>query len=140
MIGDSSLASYTVSCDVLLTQAGTSAGLIGRVTGVSGPQVGDFNGYVFDVSSTGAWKLTKNDKTASSIVTLASGTAAALGTGRWHRVSLSLHGATITAAVDGQQVTSLTDSSWGAGPAGIEAGAFARTWPQAQYSNLSITS
>ena len=139
VIGDSSLADYTVSCDVLLTQAGTSAGLIGRFSGMSGPQVGQFNGYVFDVSSTGAWKLIKNDKTAGSMATLASGTVAALGTGSWHRLSLTLHGSAITAAVDGRQVTSLTDSSWTAGPAGLEAGAFTRGWPQVQYGNLSVT-
>jgi hypothetical protein len=123
----------------MLTQAGTSAGLIGRVSGISGPQVGDFNGYVFDVSSTGAWKLIKNDKTSSGIVTLAAGTGAALGTGRWHRLSLALHGSTITASVDGQQVTSVTQASWGSGPAGIEAGAFTSSWPQVQYSHLSVT-
>ena len=99
VIGDSSLANYTVSSDVLLTQSGTSAGLIGRCSGMSGPQVGDFDGYIFDVRTSGAWKLIKNDKTSGDIATLASGT----------------------------------------GPAGLEAGAFSHTWPQAQYSNLSIT-
>ena len=94
---------------------------------------------MFDVSSTGAWKLIKNDKTAGSMATLASGTVAALGTGSWHRLSLTLHGSAITAAVDGRQVTSLTDSSWTAGPAGLEAGAFTRGWPQVQYGNLSVT-
>jgi Glycosyl hydrolase family 59 len=140
IIGDSSLKNYTVSCDVLLTQSGTSAGLVGRFSGMKGPQVGDFDGYVFDVSSTGAWQLVKNDETAGDIATLASGTTAALGTGSWHRLTLSLHGSTITASVGGTQVTSVTDSSWTAGPAGVEAGAFTRSWPQAQYSNLSITS
>jgi hypothetical protein len=53
---------------------------------------------------------------------------------------------TITASVDGQQVVSATDSRagtgappWESGPAGLEAGAFTSTWPQAQYSTLSIT-
>jgi hypothetical protein len=140
IIGDSSLKNYTVSCDVLLTQSGTSAGLVGRFSGMKGPQVGDFDGYVFDVSSTGAWQLVKNDETAGDIATLASGTTAALGTGSWHRLTLSLHGSTITASVGGTQVTSVTDASWTAGPAGVEAGAFTRSWPQTQYSNLSITS
>ncbi|HEY1914204.1 MAG TPA: hypothetical protein VGH27_01395 [Streptosporangiaceae bacterium] len=140
VIGDSSLANYTVSCDVLLTQSGTSAGLIGRFSGLHGPQIGDFDGYVFDVSSSGAWQLVKNDETAGDIATLASGTTTALGTDSWHRLTLSLHGSTITASVGGTQVTSVTDSSWTAGPAGVEAGAFTRSWPQAEYSNLSITS
>ena len=55
----------------------------------------------------------------------------------WHR--LSLHGSTITASVDGEQVTSVTSSTWANGPAGLEAGAFTQDWPQAQYSNLTIT-
>jgi hypothetical protein len=41
--------------------------------------------------------------------------------------------------VGGTQVTSLADLSWTARPAGVEAGAFSRTWPQVQYSNLSVT-
>jgi hypothetical protein len=141
VIGDASLANYTVSSDVLLTQPGTSAGLVGRFSGMKGPQVGDFDGYLFDVSTSGAWKLTDNSETAGNIATLASGTLAkAPGTGSWHRLSLSLHGGTITASVDGTRVASVTSSTWTAGPAGVEAGAFTETWPRAQYSNLSITS
>jgi hypothetical protein len=139
VIGDSGLANYTVSCDVLLTKAGTSAGLVGRFSGAKGPQVGDFDGYVFDVSSTGAWKLTDDNETSSDVTTLASGTTTALGTGSWHRLSLSLNGNTITASVGSHQVASVSSSTWSAGPAGVEAGAFTHTWPQVQYSNLLIT-
>jgi Glycosyl hydrolase family 59 len=138
VIGDSSLASYTVSCDVLLTQPGTSAGLIGRFSGMKGPQAGDFDGYVFDVSTTGAWKLVDNNETSSDVATLASGRTRRLRTGSWHRLSLSLSGGTITASVDGKQVTSVTSSTWTAGPAGLEAGAFTHEWPRVQYSNLVI--
>lgn len=140
--GDGSMSNYTVSVDTLLTQAGTSAGVIGRFSDRgSEPQIGQFDGYVFDVSSSGVWKLIKNAEDPSDMATLASGTLASPpGTGTWHRLSLSMSGSTITASVDGQQVTSVTDSSWTSGPAGIEAGAFTSSWPQAQYSNLSITS
>ena len=139
VIGDSTLASYTVSCDVLLTQSGTSAGLVGRFSGMKGPQVGDFDGYIFDVSTSGAWKLVDDNETSSDVATLASGTTTALGTGTWHRLSLSLTGKTITVSVGSKQLTSVHSSTWTAGPAGIEAGAFTHTWPQAQYSNLQIT-
>src|SRR5260370_40693657 len=74
-------------------------------------------------------------------------TSAATPPGR--RLSLSMSGratTTITASVDGQQVVLASDSRsatgtppWESGPAGIEAGAFTSTWPQAQYSTLSIT-
>jgi hypothetical protein len=50
------------------------------------------------------------------------------------------------ASIDHDKVGSATDtlpaasSPWAAGAAGIEAGAFTSTFPQAQYSDLSITS
>jgi hypothetical protein len=124
---------------VLLTQSGTSAGLVGRFSGMKGSQAGDFDGYVFDVSTSGAWKLVDDNETSSDVHTLASGTTTALGTGTWHRLSLSLNGSTISASVDGNQVTSVTNSTWTKGPAGVEAGAFTHDWPRAQYSNLLIT-
>lgn len=128
--------------DTLLTQPGTSAGLIGRFSkrGTQ-PQIGHFDGYVFDVGASGAWRLTKNDASAGGIAALASGSLAQpIGTGTWHRLSLAMSGRAITASVDGQQVASVSDSSWTSGLAGIEAGAFTGSWPQAQYSGLSITS
>ena len=141
-IGDAHLANYTVSVDTLLTQPGTSAGLIGRFSKRGAqPQIGHFDGYVFDVGASGAWMLTKNDASAGGIAALASGSLAQpIGTGTWHRLSLAMSGHTITASVDGQQVASVSDSSWTSGLAGIEAGAFTGSWPQAQYSGLSITS
>jgi hypothetical protein len=139
VIGDSSLADYTVSCDILLTQPGTTAGLVGRFSGTTRPRVGNFDGYIFDVAATGAWRLIDDSEAAAGTSILASGTGRALGTDRWHRLSLSLHGSTVTAAIDGRLVTSVTSRTWTHGPAGIEAGAFAGSWPRAQYSGLSIT-
>ncbi len=150
IIGDSSLRNYTVGVGVLLTKAGTSAGLIGRF-GDRAWDDGYFDGYVFDVSGAGAWRLIK-DNADGKLVTLASGALATpLGTGTWHRLALSMSGtpkvATIAVSVDGHLLATATDSSaatgtppWRSGPAGIEAGAFTDTWPQAQYRNLSITS
>src|SRR6202011_4371742 len=146
-IGDASLKNYTVSVYTLLTKVGTSAGLVGRFSARAW-DAGQFDGYVFDVASTGAWKLIKNNAAASKRVTLTSGTLPkAPGINSWHRLSLSMSGSattTITASVDGQRVVSATDSragtgtpSWESGPAGLEAGAFTSTWPQAQYSTLS---
>jgi hypothetical protein len=152
IIGDAGMANYTVSADVLLTQKNTSAGLIGRYScRMSGSGVAAFDGYVFDVSAAGAWRLVSNANTKptgsncqtggpTAPTTLASGTLAQPpGTKSWHRLSLGMSGSTITAAVDGTAVAQVSDSSWTSGPAGIEAGAGTQTWPQAQYSNLSIT-
>jgi Glycosyl hydrolase family 59 len=141
-VGDASMSDYAVSVDTLLTQAGTSSGVIGRFSDrASQGDAGHFDGYVFDVSASGAWQLIKNNNNPAAVVTLASGTLQKTpGTGTWHRLSLSMSGDTIAASVDGTQVASVTDSTpWTTGPAGIEAGAFTSTWPKAQYSNLSVT-
>jgi hypothetical protein len=152
-IGDQTWRNYQVSADVLLTRAGTSAGLIGRFScRMAVPNVGQFDGYVFTVASTGAWQLIRNanpatDRASSSCAAgpgiaqeLAAGALAApLGTGRWHRLSLSLSGAMISAAVDGHTVATVSDASWSAGPAGLAAGAFTESWPRVQYSHLSVT-
>jgi hypothetical protein len=151
--GDQSWTDYKVSADVLLTRAATSAGLIGRFScRMSVPNVGQFDGYVFDVGGSGAWKLISNANPATDFAsqdcaqgpgaahTLASGQLARpLGTGTWHRLSLSMSGSIITVAVDGTTVATAADSSWSRGAAGIEAGAFTGSWPRVQYSHLSVT-
>ena len=138
-LGEGGWADYTVSSDVLFTQAGSTAGLVGRFSSRAYWEIGWFNGYLFDVSATGTWKIIKNSS-SSGPATLASGTlATAPGTGSWHRLSMTLAGSSITAYVDGHPAGSATDSSYASGQAGIEAGAFTQAWPQAQYSNLAVT-
>jgi hypothetical protein len=145
IIGDTSMTNYTVSADVLLTQDNTSAGLIARFGSRAddsvkhNTSVGMFDGYVFDVTTAGVWKLFKNTPTGQSTLQ-PTGTIAALGTGTWHHLALQVSGTTITAWVDGTKVASWPDSSYPSGLAGIEAGAFGNTWPDVQYSNLEITS
>ncbi len=140
VLGDATWADYTVAADVRLTRAGTSAGLVGRFARHgSQADVGHFDGYVFDMSTTGAWRLVRNDVVAGGVATLAHGTLSrAAGVGRWHRLSLAMSGTTIAAAVDGQPVATVHDSAWAGGLAGIEAGAFTDTWPQAEYANLTV--
>jgi hypothetical protein len=140
-VGGPGLANYSVSVDMLLTQPGTSAGLIGRFSQRGGPaDIGHFDGYLFDVATSGAWRLIRNDVAPGRTETLAAGLLPRpLGTGRWHRLSLAMAGPDLTAAVDGHQVAAVADRSWTAGLAGIEAGAGSGGWPQAEYRNLSIT-
>jgi hypothetical protein len=152
-IGDASPGDYTVSVHVMLPKAGTSAGLIGRFNNRgSGHNIGAFDGYVFDIATSGAWRVIKNFKGTprepAHHTVLARKLARPLGAGTWHRLSMSLvttgsgpHAiATITISVDGKRLASVTDNSspWLRGQAGIEAGAFTDTWPQAQYRVLSI--
>jgi hypothetical protein len=156
VIGDRAWTSYQVSVDVLVPRTG-SAGLIGRFgCRREVPDVGQFDGYVFDVASSGAWQLTRNadpapggDSRASATncagrpataLTLATGRLARpLGTRTWHRLSLAMSGSTITASVGSQVVARATDSAWTSGLAGLEAGAFTSAWPRVQYSHLSVT-
>jgi hypothetical protein len=91
------------------------------------------NAYFFRVSDTGAWSIVRSG--TSRTRTLASGTAKALGTGRWHTLALSVHGSTITAAVDGTTVHTVTDGSYTAGQVGIGTSQTINV----QFDNLSVT-
>jgi hypothetical protein len=153
VIGDPYWSNYKVSADVLLPSTSAAAGLIGRFScRMVTPNAGAFDGYVFNVHASGAWTLTRNanPRTSSDTAscangptvrqTLASGTVGRpLRLGAWHRLALSMAGGTISASVDGRVVTTVSDSAWRSGPAGIEAGAFTSAWPRIQYSHLSIT-
>jgi hypothetical protein len=152
IIGGQDWRNYRVSVDVLLPGPGASAGLIGRFgCRALVPDVGLFDGYVFDVAGTGAWSLTRNADPASAsrrttsscgpgtaiAQTLAAGTLPRpLRPGIWHRLSLTMAGDVMRTAIDGTAVAQVSDSAWTSGPAGIEAGAFAHSWPRVQYSHL----
>jgi glycosyl hydrolase family 59 len=146
-------STYTVSVDAMLPQPG-SAGLIARFHAVS-PAHGMFDGYLFDVNTDGTFTLALSNGGAAAyrvggqrvvtpprLTVLASGTLPArpgrvpFGTGTWHRLSLSVSGATITAAVDGRRVASLSDATFADGSPGIETGG----WYPAYFSNLTVTS
>jgi hypothetical protein len=139
-LGAPDWSDYVVSVDTLLTRAGTTTGVLGRF-GSRGNEsaIGRFTGYLFDVSSTGAWRLIRNNRTAAGTVTLAAGRLASpFGVDRWHRLALAMTGDTVTGYVDGHRVASAHDGTWTQGQAGVEAGAFTASWPQAQYANLSV--
>jgi hypothetical protein len=116
--------------------------VVGRFGGLAhAAQAGAFDGYLFDVATTGAWRLIRNTTTnPGGEVTIAAGKLSSpLGTGNWHRLALSMTGSSIVMRVDGNQVGAVTDATWSNGSAGIEAGAFTDQWPQAQYSHLAVT-
>jgi hypothetical protein len=133
LLGDVGWRNYTVSSDVMLEKAGY-AQLIGRATTYNHEGPHNLNAYYLRVSDSGAWSIRSNN-TGGNQRTLASGTTAALGTGRWHTVSLTLNGSTLTAAVDGTTVGSASDSAWVAGQIGYATG----QGVAAQFDNLSIT-
>ncbi|WP_405427780.1 ricin-type beta-trefoil lectin domain protein [Micromonospora sp. NBC_00617] len=133
LLGDLSWRNYTVSSDVMLEKSGY-AQLIGRANTYNhqGPQ--NLNGYYFRVTDGGAWSIRSNN-TSGNWRTLASGNTSALGTGRWHTLSLTLNGSTLTGAIDGNTVGTVSDSTWVAGQIGYGTG----QGVTAQFDNLSIT-
>lgn len=131
IVGNLDWADYTVSADVLFEGSG-SADLIGRLTGMSDPDVP--NSYLFRVSDAGAWSILKTAVKGSDVV-LASGNVDALGLKRWHRVSLGFDQQNITAQIDGKPVKVLSDGSYSAGMVGLGAVNYALV----QFDNLAIT-
>jgi len=132
LLGDPSWTNYTVSVDAKLAKAGIIE-LIGRAGIQKRPQSHQ-QGYYFQISDAGAWTLFKS-KSDGAHSMLGQGSAAALGIGSWHRLSLSFNGATITASLDGRRVTELTDDSYQAGQIGLGINGYDAD----QFDNLSIT-
>jgi len=56
------------------------------------------------------------------------------GTGRRHRIALTVPGATLTPSAAGRPITTVADTTWTAG----EAGVFTASWPHFQYSNPEV--
>ena len=133
LIGDTGWTNYTVTSDVMLEKSGY-AELMGRANTQTYTGAGGLNAYHLRVSDTGGWSIL-NSNTGGTVTTLASGSVAALGTGRWHTLSLAFSGSTITASIDGTQVGTANDFSYGAGQAGYATS----QGETAQFDNLSIT-
>jgi O-glycosyl hydrolase len=132
LLGDTAWSNYTVTSDVDIRQAGTVE-LFGRANTQDRPQ-SDQAAYLLRASNTGAWSIDKST-TTGTIMTLASGSVSALGTGSWHTLSLAMQGSVISASIDGTRVGSVTDSSYQTGLAGIGVTGYQTD----QFDNLSIT-
>ena len=124
---------YTVAADALIQQAG-AVQLMGRVGSQHSFGPAGINAYYLQVANTGAWSIVRNN-TANSLTTLAGGTVAALGTGTWHHLALTLNGSSISAAIDGTTVGSATDSTYGIGMVGLGTNGYQTD----QFDNLSVT-
>src|SRR5439155_4175873 len=128
LVGDTRWANYTVSTDVMLEQSGY-AFLVGRASWQWPVGV---DAYYLVAGDDGQWSVRRNDVT-NPLTTLASGRVAALGTNRWHNLSLTLSATTITARIDGATVATLNDLYWVAGQVGVGT---SKGVP-AQFDNLS---
>jgi O-glycosyl hydrolase len=147
VVGDPSWKDYKVSSDVLFTQAGSSAGVLDRFD-YQGGGIDNFRAYILKLGDDGSWQLLKNSRFVGVSV-LASGTLSApAGVEKWHNLSLTIHGATLTAAIDSRQIATATDNdpNYTKGIAGIEAGAVdansawtGTSWPVVQYRRLTVS-
>jgi hypothetical protein len=130
--GNLSWSNYTVSADALMEQAG-AVQLIGRAGTQHSFGPAGINDYYLQLSNTGAWSIIRNN-TADSLTTLASGTIAATGTGTWRTLALTFNGDTISAAIDGTTVGTVTDSAYASGMVGLGTGGYQTD----QFDNLSV--
>jgi hypothetical protein len=147
VVGDPSWKDYTVSSGVLFTKAGSSAGVLDRFDDQGGG-IDNFRAYILNLADDGSWQLLKNSRFVGVSV-LASGTLSApAGVEKWHNLSLTIHGATLTAAIDSRQIATATDNdpNYTKGIAGIEAGAVdansawtGTSWPVVQYRRLTVS-
>jgi glycosyl hydrolase family 59/ricin-type beta-trefoil lectin protein/glycosyl hydrolase family 59 (putative galactocerebrosidase) len=131
--GNLSWANYTVSADALMSAAG-AVQLLGRVGGQAAFSPANLNGYYLQLSNTGAWSIVRNTK-AGGLTTLASGTVTAPGTGTWQHLALTFNGHSISAAINGTTVGTVTDSSYASGMVGLGTSGYQTD----QFDNLSVT-
>jgi hypothetical protein len=131
--GNLSWSNYIVSADALMEQAG-AVQLLGRVGTQDSENVNYINDYYLQLSNAGAWSLVRNSASGTQ-TTLASGTVSAPGTGTWQHLALTFNGSTITAAINGTTVSTVTDSSYLSGMVGFGTNGYQTD----QFDNLSVT-
>jgi len=131
--GNLSWANYTVSADALISQAG-SVQLIGRAGTQHAFGPAGINEYYLQLSNTGAWSIVRNN-TSDTLTTLASGTVAAPGTGTWQHLALTFNGSSISAAINGATVGTVTDSTYASGMVGLGTSGYQTD----QFDNLAVT-
>ena len=131
--GNLSWANYTVSADAMMEQAG-AVQLLGRVGTMEPFDPAAINDYYLQLSNTGAWSIVRNS-TSGTLTTLASGTVTAPGLDTWQQLELTFNGDTISAAINGTTVGSVTDSTYASGMIGLGTSGYQTD----QFSDLSTT-
>lgn len=93
----------------------------------------DSNPYTIG-GNTGAWSIVRNN-TSDTLTTLASGTVAAPGLGSWQHLALTFSGSTISAAINGSTVGTVTDTTYPSGMVGLGTSGYQTD----QFDKLSVT-
>jgi galactosylceramidase len=140
VLGDSSWSDYEVSADVFLNDGGW-AGVMGRINSTGNGWDGDPNGYYMRLYPDGGCELylANQQIKGSRERQLAVGSARRLRGNRWHNVKLRFAGSKITGFVDGVQVISVDDHTFGNGLAGLIAAGEGTARSRAMFDNLMIT-
>jgi hypothetical protein len=131
--GNLSWANYTVSAYALMEHAG-AVQLLGRVGTQEKQAPADTNEYYLQLSNTGAWSIVRNN-TSGTLTTLASGTVTAPGTGTWQKLALTFNGDSISAAINGTTVRTVTSSTFASGMVGLGTDGYQTD----QFADLSVT-
>jgi hypothetical protein len=131
--GNLSWANYTVSADALMQQAG-AVQLLGRAGTQQAFSPADINDYYLQLSNAGAWSIVRNS-TSGTLATLASGTVTAPGLNTWQHLSLTFNGNSISAAINGTTVGTVTSSPYASGMIGLGTSGYQSD----QFSDLSVS-
>ena len=75
------------------------------------------------------------NSTSGTLTTLASGTVTAPGTGTWQHLALTFNGSSISAAINGTTVATVTDTAYASGMVGFGTSGYQTD----QFDNLSVT-
>jgi hypothetical protein len=108
--------------------------LLGRVGTMEAFDPAAINDYYLQLSNTGAWSIVRNS-TSGTLTTLASGTVTAPGLDTWQQLALTFNGDTISAAINGTTVGTVTDSTYASGMIGLGTSGYQTD----QFSDLSTT-
>jgi len=143
-LGDLNWTDYTVSSDVLIEGRETDAyrndkpGTVSIVGRAGSQQRGAINdtltsGYKLKVDEGGNWTLSVSDLLVKSDSKILASGSVPFSARTWHNLKLSFSGTNIKGYIDGQLVTSVTDSTYAKGAAGLSSG-----YNYAQYDNIAI--
>ena len=107
--------------------------------GRTGSQVGYYppatRGDYLQLANTGAWSIVRSNS-SGQLTTLASGSVSAPGLSTWQHLALTLNGATISVAINGVTLGTVTDSTYSSGMPGFGTSGYQTD----QFDNLSVAS
>jgi|SRR5579862_693612 len=133
LAGDENWSDYTVSTEVRFL-SDSPATIMGRIDSSDVFQDDKArwpSGYVLRVYPTGAWELISS-AFKQPVATFAAGSVE-LDKTKWHQISLSFHGTTVTAAIDGKTAASVESAAHSHGMFGV-----GTEWGKAQFDNLRV--